>query len=451
MPRYLEITDGTTSFRLDGSNATDFFAVKSKQWAPAISRRSNDSFSGELYLPVTETMPLVVQSTDETAVMANVETLNGLIEQAGQWYKNEDVPAVLLRFSPTSDTDYWEVPITGPPDYGQAVTLPANFEEYLAMGRVTGLLLSFKRKGQWLGEEESDIGDYVNNPGLMITSLTATQNKSPQSFYIENFIRPVSKGAYLIFSEDADKIDIMTASTMTATGFTAVNDAAKWPYSGTNVLRYTPADTAWKETGIINVESNLLSDTKDMEIFVNIRRNSSGTNCLIRASMSSDSASSKPAVLTTPIAITEVGEQWYRLGSIKLIHTLGYGTPDYNLSLLLKTDNTSSTVDIDAIVIADARDLRVIFMPGSAASTSISTLRLMYRSTTHPLPKIASVGGEVAEPYFGNAMIHTSEAEQAVIWLDTNPGTSWCHTQSLLSRTQTKLTSFRRPGYLIPQ
>ena len=467
MPRYLEITDGTTSFRLDGSDATDYFAVKAKQWSPAISRRSGDSFGGELYLPVTEAMPLMVQSTDATAVMANIETLNGLIEQAGRWYLNEDVAPVVIRFSALSSTDYLQAVITGPPDNGQAISLPGNFEEYLAMGRVTGLSLSFKRKGQWLDEEESDTGSGAVNPGVMTASFEelsgALELPSPTTIALGSFTSAPWGGSFLCLTDEEDKLDVFSVASLTSTGFAQANDAAANPKNGTYVLRFTPPDTTWHQTGVIDLaEEGLKTSTKEVAVFVSAKKSNASLNALVKARISPQSGgyNTLAAAETPPVAITLENRQWYYLGIIRLPIEMGQSS-GFNFSLFVKCDSTSYTIDLDACALMDVEgdENYVIYFPSSDAYGLWSYLNINQRSLSKPDPEVwigITSLPYLHLPYRGSPRINTSSVQIAGLWLATSKSFSpvkecWNAVRSNGTALTNALTVTRSPGYLIPQ
>src|SRR3990167_7178655 len=62
------------------------------------------------------------------------------------------------------------------------------------------------------------------------------------------------------------------ASTMTATGWTAVADAAQNPIGGTNVLRYTPTGTAFVVSGALTLTTPL-TVSKRIYVYATLRNN----------------------------------------------------------------------------------------------------------------------------------------------------------------------------------
>ncbi|RMG82242.1 MAG: hypothetical protein D6712_14975 [Chloroflexi bacterium] len=96
-------------------------------------------------------------------MIANINTLEQLIDQARRWHDGENVAAVVLQYSPSSSSTYYSTPIFGPPERGQAITLPANYHENLPQGIVDGFTLSFVRDGAWYGDESSAIKNLVSN------------------------------------------------------------------------------------------------------------------------------------------------------------------------------------------------------------------------------------------------------------------------------------------------
>lgn len=453
MARYLKITDGTTTIELDGDSAANYFNTPQNSWAPAVARQRNDILGGPLHTDVVETIPLFCESVTSIAVLlANIEALNSLINQAERWYLGEDVAPVIIRYSPTSDSTYLSAAVLGPPEGEAAITLPPNFEDYLSADTATVLRLElrFIRRGQWLGDEESDTGSGANNPSIITASLTATDIPSPTTIELSNFYPPLRDGNYLLVTDDADKIDIFSVSGLTATGFTTVNDAGNNPYDGTNILRYTPSDTNWHTSGNLDVKSLLLSDTRKIALFVSARCNGA-TTALIRIRMLSYvdiTGAYYTVTLTTPYNIKATDEQWYYIGNIVLPVDLGFPY-NYVFNVQLKASDTASTIDLNAVAMMDVRDeaSNAVFLTTGQAAGYQTTLKINHRQLEKPLPDV-TIGTDVAQPYRGGISYYSKTAEVAALYLATG---TWVQLDNTLSVVSNALTARRRPGALIPQ
>jgi len=215
MPRYLEITDGTTSVRLDGNSSTDYFAVRGRRWTPKIAKRKDKAFAGSLFEDVEENIPLIIQSTaDAETVLDNIEALNGLIEQAGRWFYGEDVDPVIFRFSPTSNSDYLECAVLGAPETAPAITLPPNFEEYLGVRRIIGVSLSFMRRGQWLDDEVTRVNTRAQGVAGSVTFAETPVSPSPVKVTVDpssclTGVSTFSSEGYLLFGNDSNDIEVI--------------------------------------------------------------------------------------------------------------------------------------------------------------------------------------------------------------------------------------------------
>lgn len=183
MAMYLKITNGTTTLDLLGGSATNSFNLLADEWGPTVARRSERSLGGDVYETAVEQIPLYVQSdTDAATVLANIEALAALIDQAQVWRDGGDVAAVRIQYSPNSDTDYLECVILGPPDGEPGVVLPPNFTSDLWQNAVDGVVLQFERRGLWLGEAETQ--DDLTNTTDAVVALTfadSLANPSPVS------------------------------------------------------------------------------------------------------------------------------------------------------------------------------------------------------------------------------------------------------------------------------
>jgi hypothetical protein len=464
MAMYLKITDGTTTIDLLGNVAATDFHLLADAYAPAVATRRRSQLGGILWEDVQENIPLRVKSSTNLAtLLGNIETLNALIDQAGRWSDTGEGDPVIMRFSLTSDTTYKEAVILGPPPGQPAIILPESLtmKPLLDANTVVFLTLSFIRRGQWLGSEADDASTSTSNPGVMTCSLAAADILSPTRLELTNFTGATYGGAFMLLTDDADKLDVFTMSAETATGYTTLSDSAKRPFQGTNALRYAPPDTEFNRSGEYDISSLLLSTTKKMAVFMSFRRNSSNMEAVARVRVRpvTGGYNTLSAITTQAVPLNETAPTWYFMGFVNLPITLGDAT-SVQLAVEIKTDNTVSSVDIDACALMDMSNeqSQALYLPASDAQGLNATLYIDHRALTKPTP-IAYVGSslELSVPVRGNTYLNTKGTEVAGMILGTNADTSgpgyqyWCLVNAAGIKLSNVLTTARRPGYLVPQ
>lgn len=216
---YLEITDLTTSLRLDGSSGSNYFAVLSQRYAPKVSRINPNSLANNIFENVMESIPLFARSsTDIATVLENVETLNTLITQAERWFLGENVDPVFVRYSPVSDSTYLTSLIIGPPPGTQsAINLPSNFPDYLSQKRIRAITLSFVRIGQWFDEEDNATGSTVKQGVKGSVSFTEAP-PTPSPVKVTATLGGVGPGdvwtgsPYFLFANHTNDIEVLDLS-----------------------------------------------------------------------------------------------------------------------------------------------------------------------------------------------------------------------------------------------
>lgn len=260
MAMYLKITDGTTTIDLLGNDATNSFNLLAASWAPNVAQRKRNQLGGNWAEDVEESIPLYAQSSSSAAtVLANLDTLAALLDQARRWSEGEKVSPVILRYSPNSDTDYLEAVILGPPDNGSGVVLPPTFSDDLWKKTVDGVTLNFKRRGLWIDSTAVTTTSTTSsgNPAKVSrTFASSVPLPSPVDFSIEFTSAPLPTSPYnqiaLVVTNDADNIVIVQGESLTkrdATGGSVGNVSVSGSYGG-SVKSFTGGNGGYYDTSV---------------------------------------------------------------------------------------------------------------------------------------------------------------------------------------------------------
>lgn len=457
MAMYLKITDGTTTFDLLGGSATNGFNLEANKWAPNVAERLPNGKVSE----VIEEIPLYVSSTSSPAtVLANIDKLAKLIDQAARWAKGESLSPVRIQYSPNSATEYLEAAILGPPDGAGGVALPPNFSDDLYQNVVDGIVLKFRRHGRWLDDDEDvSTSSTVNNCELMSLSLTATQNPSPTILRLGKFNYSTGPnqtfGGFLLLAEDTNNLQIINVESAALGNTTSVNDSSNLARN-TNVLRYTPVQAyPLSNDGTSNISLSLNASTKLLGVFANMRNNSATAEFtvwprvqrLMKGTEAFDQKTAVPAGATTP--------QWYFLG----MHSLASGLQVLNLKMYVDDVTGSPTLDIDTLVVVNMEKVHVIALHETSIqnwTTTDTEINCDHSLLSTPLPRVyASTAGIAAAGvgHDGYPAFFTSAANLQALYLSTggNSSAHWRRSNDSGSVMQLYAEVARRPAFLVPQ
>ncbi len=382
---YLEITDGTLSaIFADGSGGATVFQFAYGGWAPAVAapRRSQLGGLGP-YEDVIEEIVVNVTGASVDAVLANVQTLMALIENAERWRNGENVTGVLVKYSPGGSTvSSAAAPMTAvvlgraPGDTSPVLNLPGTFEsKQLATSRyVLGIRLRFLRRGEWLHAAEAKTASSVTNGDIAtLQTFTALKTLSPCDVALTSVDGyPTFPAGYLIVADGdasgANKaIEVFNAEGLTATNYTAVNEAARQARN-TNVLRYTPPDTIEHNSAGGALTGAALNGSGQFAIFANVRNNSTTTSFKLRAGINFvGSRRQYTQALVIPKQAAAY-PYWVLLGMVS-------GRDARSIVLLTTGSAASGSLDIDSLVLVNLSERVAI---AQIAFDRIGTLNLKH-------------------------------------------------------------------------
>ena len=445
MAMYLKITDGTTTVDLLGNDAANSFNLLLGSWGPAVAKRKRSQLGGNWAEDVVETIPLYVQSTTSAeTVLANIETLTALIDQARRWALGEAVDPVIIRYSPNSDSVYLQAAILGPPDDGPAVVLPPTFVDDLYQNVVDGVTLQFKRRGLWLGAEEtrSRTASTSYNPGVLTPSSAFTLDMATPSPIKLTLgltdVFPAAEGMLLIAKSSSYVSLIQGESFGGGTNYASASDSGA---SGGNVGRYTPNDTNSNLISGFTITIN--SNVRLVSVVASLKNRSSTVSYKIRAVIGSqlspwkiiDTTDNNPQVISFGI-----------ISSTQAITTMSF----YIQASTGGSASDSLDIDVIGVVALDDSVGRTI----SVESLNDAAINLVYdhRLLTSPTPLAYGLNGATVTGRPDKGVVNLSGVGTSLAVLPIiNSGANWRLLNSSSSLQTIGMTAVRRPAYLVPK
>lgn len=465
---YLVITDGTVSVTIqDGSGGATNFPLVRDGWAPAIAGLRTSALSGQTpYEDVVEQMTIEINGSTAANALANLVTLRKLLEQAERWYRGENETAVLVKFAPHGSTvSSTAAPLQaailggglGSGDPG--VKLAPQWDEVGRNYVIPNVLVTFTRRGLWLHTTtEAHSPSAANNGELVTFSLTARDVVGPTKLALTNYGYGKSTGkryhgGFVLLAErvgGSASIVITAAEGATATAYTSVAPSGSTNPRDTNVLRYTPTATTEAFSGAL--APSLPAGTNLVAIFANVRPSSTVT-FKIKARLNSLIYNQETPLVTIPANVTQY-PKWVFLGIVAK-----YGAVD-SLYLAITADAASSNLDIDTIVVCDARATQVLGLPGPGDNEvnfidTAGTLTIDPSLLDYPTP--LAQAGTYPVPYMGDAALMTKGATLYGLLLATGGGTGVNGDEYRQANTgsdvvlQNTWTATRSTAYLVPQ
>lgn len=458
---YLRLTDGTTTLNLlDGTN----YALERGTWAPQVPERRRTTMGGRPYTSVVEEIPLIVRGATAATALANLAALSALLDQADRWSEDEMGSPVRVLYQPHGSTlaAPLESLILGRAP-GDSISLPLTMNDVGMLFEISGVWLRFVRDGVWYGVAETTVAPMVPGPVdhpevLVGTFGSSAAHLSPVTVSLAPLPEPTTIGdydaGYLLLANSATRLNVIDASTMTATDFTSDADAARQP-EGAGVLVYTPAGTtqatsgagtlgleAGRRVGVIAALRNTSGTTYEVEVEIS---GPTGRNAATTRPYHVDGSTTDPRIVLLGIALSD--------------------DPDYSTVKLLVTASAASgtlVVDYLALILLDDPTSRIIAIgpievDGQIVNTETSTLTVDPRELSSQSPRIRqtddsapTVNYAVPEYWRGDAFLLSSGNTIAAVWCGRND-TYWRAWDTVAVDTpQATLGFSRRPAYLAP-
>ena len=126
-------------------------------WQPNVSRLKSSNLSGEIYDPVEENIPIRVSGNTASDFYDALFTLYDFLEHADNWRNGGFVNPVILHYRPINSilTNPVQVMVLGSVGNESPMSLTPEFNETVQAFEAV-VTVSIMRKGQWLGDEETE-------------------------------------------------------------------------------------------------------------------------------------------------------------------------------------------------------------------------------------------------------------------------------------------------------
>lgn len=462
---YLVITDGTTTVTIqDGSGGATNYPLVRDGWAPAIAGLRASPLAGYTpYDDVTETLNIEINGSTAATALANLATLMRLLEQAARWYRGENETAVVLKFAPHGSTvsataTPLQAAILGGAVGGPGVRLSPRWDEVGRNYVLPQVTVSLVRRGLWLQAAETSATDTEANGDEIacVFSAGAQGTVSPTEVQLTNFgygyvaASRIFNGGFLLLGEAVSAVvpfSIAPAEGGATGAYTSVAGGSN--ARNTNVLRYTPAVTTEVASAAIGV--TLPSATDLVAVFANVRP-STQTSYVVRVRPSGAQLNESGPRITILADVADV-PRWVFLG---IFIKSGAVT---NIQLLITASAAAQYLEIDTLVVCDARATQVLALisgaiDGGLAAVVINTLDINHNLLSDINPSALVSTTPVA--YRGNSVFMTKAATVYGVLLATGGGSGsvgdeYRQADSGDAVYSNVWTLLRRPAYVVPQ
>jgi hypothetical protein len=222
-------------------------------WRPRVAKRRRGVLGGKRHEDVVESIPLRVFGASAADCVQFLELLAAAMDQARNWKDGAAVDAVILNYAIDGTTlaNPLQTAVLGTPaDAADILSLPVTFNQNLQVFEVNPVTLPVERRGEWLGDEESEVSSSAaENPVVNVAAFTgALTAPGPVDVSIEFTSgngHPNEAGEALVFiADDADKLYVSTTLTGGASGTSTITDNhADADASADEVLQIVPNDT----------------------------------------------------------------------------------------------------------------------------------------------------------------------------------------------------------------
>lgn len=447
----LKISDGTTT--IDFASSTSGYSVT--RWNPAVAKRRDNLLGGRApYEDTIEEMELTIHAAD---AMTKLKTLQGLLEQSQRWARGEPVSAVLLHYQPESTSTEYKATILGAGN-GDMVQLPRNFLMTPVIDYIDPVTIRFRRLGLWLGASVTATSSSAEHPTTLTINLTTSVPfDSPVLLKLASAARS-DRGAVPSFilmvsgadtTEAAKRLVVVEAEALgVPSGYTTSTDTTNKARGGA-VLRYTPVNTSWLDTGILSVYSSSDNNARRWGVFLNYRNNSTAAGYQVRMRMDN---------VYTPVLTVPEGTSnptWAYLGST------ARAIPLQTLELFVKASAASGSIDFDSVVLLamDSEATARVVAPVQNEFATIAVyppepVYIDHQLLSKPSAKVwVNVGIGTAQGYRGDATLMMRGAAVACAWLGSNETTStyWRVTDTAGTVISSAFTATRLEGRLSPE
>lgn len=456
MAHLVQLSNGTTTINLAGSDASAAYVLQDAGWAPAVAGRQRSVLGGRgAYADEEERFTINIYGATQAAVMQALRTLVELLDQVDLAENDGTSPPVLLTIQLDGGTSMTArlIAVEQPP------ALPVRFLDKLEVYTIQGLTLRMLRQGAYLGATQTATSAAQATSSIH-DLVFATNHRLPSPCSLT--ISAAAKSAFrasrtvLLASDQAgnDGLRVYEAEALVNAPMASATDAAGTYPSGGAILRYTPADTNGNRTGSMQMSAGGLID-----IYTVLRSSSATVSWFFR-----------PWVTNVAGLTASMQGPWIRYdGADLLAPTVVYlGTiacrPDQAITVEIKPSSIAGgpVLDLDVIALLNTTygQATAIELPGDWETNVAYTLQVQDRMLEAPAPRIALINSNdptiVAPlPYQGPLPLLSGPCASAaasrlrVCWL-APLGAAWRWYDAGAAKAF-QLTATKRPAYLAPQ
>jgi len=464
----LYFSDGVTTIDLYAGTG---YALLADTWSPRVARRRVDTLGGPIHEDVIEEMTISISADTAGLPHTRLETLDRLITQGERFRRGENVAPVLLYYQPDGSSIVTNPALVAFPDspFGPLRALVLGYADggmtiaerlYDLQGVINEIVVTvqFIRRGQWLAASASVTGTNDTNPAV----LTATFGYSapdlcPVKVTLGTFGDANANGTilpgFVFVANHADRINLLDAGTMTASGYTLDTDVAAKPH-GAGVLRYTPTTTnpATSGTKVVN------GSPRRIGIVANLRNNSLTATWRIKVNAT---AHLYGTVSTTEYVVDATSQlpQRVMLGIVRA----DFAIERITLTITASTVTGPPTLDIDTLIAIDLDDpsSRIVGIGPITIAARIplpdsSNLILDPRPLTDLTPSVTVIDattptfGTQPDYHRGDPYLMTRGTTVAALYLAAN-STYWRLVDESFSTVRNQsLSVYRWPGWVTP-
>lgn len=385
MATTLTLTDGTTTIQLNNGSP---WSIESDGigflWKPAINPwLPNDLAGGGDYGPATEEIPIVGNASTQTSLRQSLQTLLAATQRVASAYDGDVIESRIWRiqWTPEGSAQAYESVLT------DCAINVIDHPETATGGALTRVTVRATRRDRWMaGIPTTGSSSILRRTGTITTGTITT----PSAFTGATGVHP----GYLELARETNASNVQTRAG--AGGYIIIVAEADsgnrtslqhWPFGGSpggawsnvaaetgnyrsQILRYTPAGTAWTTVNVDLDTPNFILNkfrTRTIDAYMLARNNSATTTFFTRLRYITRYSSLTSTV--TPVATI----QPYSGSAAPVLVYCGRvileETPDYdgtlvtmNLSLEVSASAASGTIDFDDIVLInpDAEGTNII-------------------------------------------------------------------------------------------
>jgi len=468
---FLELTDGISTVTLTNGTTS---ALQEGGWAPRVAPLNRATLGGGGPFADVEEQIAVNQwgAAGDTALYQRLQAVQALMLQAERWAEGgADAPAVRLRYQPDGSAlpAPLECAVLGNPDAG--LELPGSFNDMLMVREIEGAGVRFRRRGLWLGAEDTAIPVAgVAGPSVALCGFAgALPYPSPTWVEAGNF--PAWTKAYkdgyqpgmFLIGDGFATIQTrgpsaLTTEALSGGAWSTLSESTSGAHEGT-VLRFTasggPAEARVITDGVAASMVGVYLAVRNTSLLpaeVRMTVTAAGLPAAVSAAYTTDWVSIPATTAATP-AGTVAQPFIVTMPPAPMPATPATGC---QLSFTFRTSQPKQVLDLNYVVVTDAARTSAV-VHGARAPLPVADLRV--RADPRPLEQPAGDvrirrvdTGEYARlPTRGAVAAHTTSGTINVAYLAMEPS-AWAIRNPVTDATWGfTVRAGRRRGYLVPE